>query len=430
MGYLGICTHLADARCHADISRSYNHRIGSIEDVIIIGGGPVGFINAPGLAQAGVRVSVIEAEPHIVNSPRAAVYSWSVLGGLGRLGMLEEAEAAGVRKQDYTYLVRRTGERIVYSMEILKGHTPRPYNLHLGQHRIAEIAMRRLKTFSNATVRFGTRLQKLHQDADGVTLSVVTEHDTEELRARWVIGADGAGSTVRRLLGLSFDGITWPERFVATNVYYDFERYGYARATFVIDDRFGAVIAILNNEGLWRCTYMEDATLPEETFLERLPHAYEAILPGQGYYELERASPYSMHQRSAQRYRVGRVVLAGDAAHVTNPTGGLGLTSGLFDSFALYPALTAIVLEGADEEVLDRYSTARRDAFVNRASPQATANKQLIYHANGGGRKLEEALAGLRRLATDPDFLLQRLMFTKSLETPPLLGASRPGFAA
>jgi len=102
VNYLGICTHLADARCHADISRSYNHRIGSIEDVIIIGGGPVGFINALGLAQAGVRVSVIEAEPHIVNSPRAAVYSWSVLGGLGRLGMLEEAEAAGVRKQDYT----------------------------------------------------------------------------------------------------------------------------------------------------------------------------------------------------------------------------------------------------------------------------------------------------------------------------------------
>ena len=80
--------------------------------------------------------------------------------------------------------------------------------------------------------------------------------------------------------------------------------------------------------------------------------------------------------------------------------------------------------------MLDRYSTARRDAFVNRASPQATANKQLIYHANGGGRKLEEALAGLRRLARDPDFLWQRLMFTKSLETPPLLGASRPGFAA
>jgi 3-(3-hydroxy-phenyl)propionate hydroxylase/6-hydroxy-3-succinoylpyridine 3-monooxygenase len=401
-----------------------------MEDVIIVGGGPVGFITALGLAQAGVRVRVIEAEPQIINSPRAAVYFWSVLDGFGRLGILGEAEAAGVRKQDYTYLVRRTGERIAYSMEILEGHTPYPYNLHLGQHRLADIAMRRLKTFSNATVRFGTRLQQLQQDADGVTLSVATESETNELRARWVIGADGAGSTVRQLLGLSFDGMTWPERFVATNVYCDFERYGYARATFVIDDRFGAVIAILNKEGLWRCTYMEDATLPEETFLERLPQAYQAILPGQGNYELERASPYRMHQRSAQQYRVGRVVLAGDAAHVTNPTGGLGLTSGLFDSYALYPALTAVLLGGADDEVLDRYSAARRDTFVNRASPQASANKQLIYHANGGGPKLEEALTVLRRLAADPEFLLQRLMFTKSLETPPLLGAPRPGFAA
>ncbi len=398
-----------------------------MEDVIVIGGGPVGFISALGLAQAGVRVAIIEAESQIVDSPRAAVYFWSVLGGLGRLGILGEAEAAGVRKQDYTYLVRRTGERILYSMEILEGHTPHPYNLHLGQHLLAEIAMHRLKGLSNATVRFGARLENLSQDAEGVTLTVLADGETQELRAKWVIGADGAGSTVRRLLGLSFDGTTWPERFVATNVYYDFERHGYARATFVIDDRCGAVIAILNDKGLWRCTYMEDARLAEETFLERLPQVFDAIAPGHGPYELERASPYRMHQRSAQRYRVGRVLLAGDAAHVTNPTGGLGLTSGLFDSYALYPALAAVVLQRADDEVLDRYSAARRDTFVNRVSPQATANKQLIYHANGGGRKLEEGLAGLRRLATDPEFRRQRLMFTKSLETPPLLGTPREG---
>src|SRR5262252_4851231 len=374
-----------------------------MEDVIIIGGGPVGFISALGLARAGVRVSVIEAEPEIIKSPRAAVYFWSVLEGLGRLGILDAAEAAGVRKQDYTYLVRSTGERIEYSMEVLGGHTPHPYNLHLSQDRLAGIAMRKLQQLSNATVRFGTRLEKLQQDADG------------------------AGSTVRRQLGLSFDGITWPERFVATNVHCDFERHGYARATFVIDGHFGAVIVILSNEGLWRCTYMEDATLPEETFLERLPHVYQTILPDHGSYRLERASPYRMHQRSAERYRVGRVILAGDAAHITNPTGGLGLTSGLLDSYALYPALAAVVLDGADDEVLDRYSTARREMFVSRVSPQATANKRLVFHANGGGRELEEALKGLRRLATDAEFRWRRLMFTRSLETPPLLGTPGSG---
>jgi 3-(3-hydroxy-phenyl)propionate hydroxylase/6-hydroxy-3-succinoylpyridine 3-monooxygenase len=170
---------------------------------------------------------------------------------------------------------------------------------------------------------------------------------------------------------------------------------------------------------------MEDAMLPEETFLERLPLAYQTIVPRTGSYELERASPYRMHQRSTERYRVGRVILAGDAAHVTNPTGGLGLTSGLLDSYALYPALAAVVLEGAHDEVLDRYSAARRDIFINRVSPQATANKRLVFHGNGGGRELEEALAGLRRLATEPEFRWQRLMFTKSLETPPLLAAPR-----
>ncbi len=400
-----------------------------MDDVIIIGGGPTGFINALGLAQAGVRVSVLEAEQRIPDSPRAAVYFWSVLDGFERLGILAEAEAAGVRKQDYTYLVRQSGERIVYSMAVLEGRTAHPYNLHLGQHHLATIAMRHLERLANATVRFGARLQRLRQDEDGVTLSVDFGGRTEELRARWVIGADGAGSTVRRELALSFDGMTWPERFVATNVYYDFERHGYARATFVIDDHHGAVIAVLNNEGLWRCTYMEDASLAEESFLERLPLAYQAILPGDGRWRLERATPYRMHQRSAQRYRVGRVLLAGDAAHVTNPTGGLGLTSGLFDSYALYPALSAVILENADDAVLDRYDSVRREMFVTRISPQAIANKRLIFHANGGGKDLADALSSLRRLETDPAFLLQRLWFTKSLETPALLGQSRTGVA-
>jgi len=393
-----------------------------MEDVIIVGGGPVGFINALGLAQAGARVTVIEAEPQIMDSPRAAVYFWSVLSGLARLGILAEAEATGFRKQDYTYRVHHTGEWISYSIDVLKEHTPHPYNLHLGQHLLAGIAMRHLTRLSNATVRFGTRLQRLQQNEDGVTLTVQSPTGSQELRARWVVGADGAGSTVRQQIGLSFDGMTWPERFVATNIYYDFERHGYARSTFVIDEHYGAIIALLNNEGLWRCTYMEDAGLPEETFRERLPGMFAGILPGNGTYRVDRASPYRMHQRSAPRYRVGRVVLAGDAAHVTNPTGGLGLTSGLFDSFALYPALAAVVLDRADPEVLDRYSAARRELFLNRVSPQATANKQLIYHANGGSARLEESLAALRRMSTDAQFLLERLQFTRSLESPPLLG--------
>jgi len=392
-----------------------------MQDVIVVGGGPTGLMTALGLAQSGVKVTVLEAESQIISSPRAAVYHWSVLDGIERLGILEEATAMGFLKQDYTFLVRETGERIAYSINVLEGHTRHPYNLHLGQHQLAEIALSRITKLSNAAVRFDSRVVNLSQDESGVSVSVESPSGSAERRARWLIGADGAGSTVRRLLDLPFDGMTWPERFVATNTFYDFEHHGYARTTFVIDDQHGAVIAKLGTEGLWRCTYMEDAALPEATFMERLPKAYQALLPGKGEYEIDCAAPYRMHQRSAPRYRVGRVVLAGDAAHATNPTGGLGLTSGLFDSFALYPALAAVVLEKADDAVLDRYSQLRRDTFVNRASPQAVANKQLVFHANGGGAKLEEALRILRRYPIDRDFLRERLMFTKSLESPSLL---------
>jgi 2-polyprenyl-6-methoxyphenol hydroxylase-like FAD-dependent oxidoreductase len=391
-----------------------------LEDVVIVGGGPTGFITALGLAQAGVRLTVIESEPSIVDSPRAAVYHWSVVESLERLGIREEVEKTGFAKQDYTYLVHKTGERIDFSLDVLNGRTPYPYNLHLGQHRLAEIALRRLTGFSQATVRFDTRLTHLSQDAHGVSLQVATPNGAEELHTKWVIGADGAGSSVRRQLSLDFDGMTWPERFVATNVYFDFEQYRYARATFLIDEVYGAVIAKLDNTGLWRCTYMEDAALPEESLLDRLPGIYDAILPG-AEYTVDRVTPYRMHQRSAPRYRVDRAVLVGDAAHVTNPTGGLGLTSGLFDCFALYPALAAVILDGADASVLDRYSDSRRNIFLNRISPQAIANKRLIYHANGGGAMLEEALVSLRRLRTDRAFVLQRLMFLKSLETASLL---------
>ncbi len=394
-----------------------------MQDVLIVGGGPTGFITALGLAQNGLKVTVIEAEAGIGDSPRAAVYHWSVLEGIDRLGILKEAEAIGFRKQDYTYLVHKTGERISYSLDVLNGHTAYPYNLHLGQHQLAEIAHGRLEALPNAKVRFLTRLTALDQDGDGVTATVETPNGVEEIRARWVIGADGAGSAVRRLIDLPFDGMTWPERFVATNVYYDFEAHGYARSTLVVDAEHGAIIAKLDNKGLWRCTYMEDASLPQDSFMDRLPGHYEHLLPGQGEYRVHQASPYRMHQRSASRYRVGRVVLAGDAAHATNPTGGLGLTSGLFDAYLLYPTLTAIVAEGADPSLLDSYSKDRRHKFVDIASPQASANKQLIYHANGNGQKLEDALAMLRRLPVEPDLLRERLMMTKGLESRSLVHA-------
>ena len=389
-----------------------------MHDAIVVGGGPTGFLTALGLAQAGSKVLLIEAEDAVIDSPRAAVYHWSTLDGLERLGIREEAERTGFAKQDYLWLVRKTGERIEYDLSVLEGRTAFPYNIHLGQDRLAQIACDRLARMANAEIRFGTTLTALAQDEDSVRIRIEGPEGPQFLAARYLVGADGAGSMVRKGLGQAFEGMTWPERFVATNVYHDFESADYGLTTMVIDDEWGAVIVKIARDGLWRCTYMEDASLPERTFLERVPAAYEHLLPGEGGYRLDRAAPYRMHQRCAETFRKGRAVLVGDAAHVTNPTGGLGLTGGLFDAFALWPTLAAVLLDGADPALLDRWAEDRRRIYLEKTNPQAIANKRLVFHACGGGAELEAALDGLRAMAADPDVRLQRLMFVKSLETP------------
>ncbi len=386
-------------------------------DVIVIGGGPTGFIAALGLARAGVKVCVVEAEEAIPDSPRAAVYHWSVLDGLDRLGIREEAERIGFVKRDYMWLVRKTGEEMAYDLSALDGTTEFPYNIHLGQHQLAGIARDRLLAMPNAEIRFGTSLVTLAQDAESARVSLEGPDGIEFLACKYLVGADGAGSMVRKTVGLGFDGMTWPERFIATNVFHEFEAAGCALSTMVIDDQWGAIIVKLTEGGLWRCTYMEGPDLPEASFMDRLPNAYEHFMAQGHEWQLDRAAPYRMHQRCAERFRVGRVVLAGDAAHVTNPTGGYGLTTGLFDAYALWPTLAAVVLEGADPALLDRYAEDRRQIFVERTSPRAIANKQLVFHAWGGGEKLEQALDPLRAMARDRDACRQGLMFVKSLET-------------
>ena len=220
------------------------------------------------------------------------------------------------------------------------------------------------------------------------------------------MGADGGRSTVRDALGLSFEGYTWPVRLIATNVYYDFERYGFARANFVIDPVHWAVIVKINNDGLWRVTYGEDASLPESRYRERVPEHYAHLLLGGGDYELEATSPFRVHERCADRFRVGRVLLAGDAAHVCNPMGGLGLTSGLLDGMSLGDALAAVILGRADESLLDRYAAERRRVFREVTGPTAAENLRRMSERDPHKKRLDNER--FRRLREDRRFNARR----------------------
>lgn len=401
--------------------------VGQEQQVIVAGAGPTGLLSALGLAQQGIKVTVVERFPEIQDSPRAPLYHWSVLDGLERLGVLDDAIAAGFTKQDYEYRVRDTGEIINYGLQPLEGHVKHAFNLHLGQHELARIALRHLEEFENARVLWGNKVADVAQDHAGVDVTVRSEAGEETLRAEWLIGADGASSAVRKSLGLDFDGMTWPERFVATNLRFPDDREGWSQTTFYLDGPFGAIIVKIDGSGehgLWRYTWMEDAELPEETVSDRLPAMLAHVFGEETAKasEIVAIAPYRMHQRCASSFRAGRVLLAGDAAHITNPSGGLGLTMGLFDAYVLNEAVGAVVQGRAEESILDRYSELRRAAYLDKAGPRAVSNKKLIFHSDDPVKR-DQDLEMFRQMGKDPELTRAVLSFTKTLETPSLIGA-------
>lgn len=398
--------------------------------VIISGAGPVGLVTALGLARAGVKVTLVDAAPAINDSPRAAIYYPTTLDVLERYGLLEDALRVGYKSTEFQFRSPREDTVISLDSSILEGMVRYPYNLHLGQHILADLVLQHLSRYPNAEVRWNTNLVGLEQDQRGVTVKVETADGPQELRADWLVGSDGARSTVRRLLDLSFDGHTWPDRFVATNVRFDFEKYGFAPINQVSDPVNWAVVARLGQENIWRCTFGEDPSLPEDEVLRRVPERYAAILPGPDSYEIVAASPYRVHERCVPAMRVGRALLAGDAAHICNPCGGMGLTTGIIDAVELADALSAVIARQRDDTVLDFYSEERLRVFRECTSPTASHIKRVLSEKDPHKRHEDEQ--AYRSAAGNVDIGRKAMMYPAGVIGRPFPDATlvRSGAAA
>ena len=397
----------------------------SEQRVIVVGGGPTGLAAALGLARQGVHVVVADRDKTIGTAPRALIHLWPTLIGFEALGVREDVERRGLRIADFDYVVWETMERIHVNHDAVQGIAPYPYGVSLGQDEITEIFLEHLRSEPTAEVLLGAGLIGLAQDESSVT--AVFETDSGELRlaADWLIGADGADSAVRKRLGMGFDGMTWSDRFIATNLRGPFEALGHADANLVIDPVYGAILMRIGQTGMWRCTYKEHSHLPIASYLERVPAHLTAFTRGQIDVEVVASSPYSMHQRAADAFRAKRVLLAGDAAHITNPTGGLGLTAGFHDAFSLAETLGAVVRGLAPQDLLTTWADARRAAFYERISPAATANKQLLFDGVDPVAR-EVGIQQLRLIAGDEESLRNQLLLMAGAVTPSLVEQRHP----
>lgn len=370
-----------------------------VGEVLIVGAGPVGVFSALALAQRGASVTLVEAGPTIMDSPRNAVLMPTTILIFQELGILPEVEALAIPCNTLALHVPGYGEKFVLRYPDMFGPTL-DRQLHVGQHLFTAVGLDHVRR-AGVNVMFDTELVGLRQTADHAIAEVETPTGRQELRAKWLIGADGGGSTVRKLMNVTFDGFTWSNRFVANNIYCDFDQYGYEPSNFVCDPVYGGVVALLSKDGLWRVTYQEDASLPVETFEERRPERFEHIIPKGAKYEIDTSSPYALNQRAASSLREGRVLLAGDAAHVTNPNGGMGMTGGIWDAMVLSDVLGAVLRGEADENILDAYSRERLRVFWDVASASAVENKKMQERSNPAERLAD--LEGFRALAANPE---------------------------
>ena len=383
------------------------------QHVIVVGAGPIGLLTAFGLAKEGTRVTIIEAEEQFNDKPRALVYHYPVLPHLERLGLLQDCEAEGFLRQTFGWRIHSTGELIEWKWtpEGMGGNA-----LHLHQGLLSKIIARHVSAQPNVEILLRTKLIACRQTAGGVIAEVEGPNGSAVLEGDYLIGADGANSTVRQnVLGLQFLGTTWPERYVATNTRINLSALNYPESVMQLDQKHGSIICKIEQPDVWRVTFVEDPELPFEGLEERIHTMFADHLPDLPY-EVLAYSPYRMHQRIADRMRVGRILLVGDAGHITNPTGGLGLTGGMFDAFALIGALNRVIHDGAGEEILEFYERDRRRVFAEVTSPRASFNLRNLYHLKEGQEK-EDRIAFLRAVAADPRLVEREMSFTTQMET-------------
>ena len=386
--------------------------------VVVAGFGPVGAVAALALARAGRDVVVVEADPRLRTDPaesRASTFHPPTLEMLADLGVYGELYETGLVAPTYQMRDRADGVIADFDLALLANDTRYPFRLQSEQQNLVAIIERHLREFTNVRIFWGSPVTQVSRSGERTVLDLGGE-EVRRIDTRWVIAADGANSAARRTLGIDFPGLTYPERFLVISTDYPMERAlpGIASVNYVADaDEW---FVLLKTPRHWRALV---PVSPDEDGLLNDHAGHQARMQGvaaiDGEYPISHVTLYNVHQRVAETFREGGLLLAGDAGHINNPLGGMGMNSGIHDAVAAVLAIRHAI--DGDEAALDRYDATRREAALNVVQKATHRNWQQLQERDPQVRAARNA--EMRAIAADPAAARQYLLGSAMLSPRP-----------
>jgi 2-polyprenyl-6-methoxyphenol hydroxylase-like FAD-dependent oxidoreductase len=354
------------------------------ERVLIAGAGPVGLVAAANLVAGGVPVTVLEAGADLSEESRASTFHPPTLDMLEALGAARPLIAQGLVAPAFQYRSRQQGVLATFDFAAIADVTGHPYRVQAEQSKLTRILYEQLRGKPGFELQFGAQVRQVTQHASGVEIAIERQGRTDTRSGRWLIGADGARSDIRRSLGIEFEGFTWPERFLVVSTPFDFSTVipGLVAVSYVTDpQRWHFLLQI---PGLCRVMFPVAADESDElaTSPEFAQSLMATVVPGISRYEVAHITLYKVHQRVAKTFQQGRAFLVGDAAHINNPLGGMGMNGGIHDAINLTSRLVE-AWQGTggapkDDTKLERYDRQRRLVTLEYIQTQTIQNKRNL----------------------------------------------------
>lgn len=376
--------------------------------VHICGAGPVGIVTALGLCRAGIPVTILEADEDVCQDFKACYYHVPSVDILEDVGMLGKLLEGGTRDQDLRFTDAGLGRSVDINLGVLSRNFRNPYALSASQDWFARVGYEVIQANGyDCDVRFGHRVVSVSQNADCVVLDVETPQGRKTIMTEWLIGCDGGRSQVRRSLDIALEGFTWPDRFLLIETNHDLEPH-FGRLDYRANGPDWRLVIRIpygpgENDWVYRVVCgIQEGTADNEVLNEAFCQSrLQALKPSLTPYEITNSTIYSVHQKYAKTFRNGRVVLAGDAAHMNNPIGGLGLNSGIHDAQNLIEKFSKVWLDKEDDSILDVYDRQRRLTCRDCIQTMSIENKKRNEITDLGER--EKMMDYLEDIASDED---------------------------